>query len=49
VNGVVGWDLYEKSGINADRMVEFLEKHITNEFKIKSLFWITQVAIETQK
>tara|TARA_B110000305_G_scaffold230095_1_gene281873 strand:+ start:1136 stop:2038 length:903 start_codon:yes stop_codon:yes gene_type:complete len=35
VNGVVGWDLYEKSGINADRMVEFLEKHITNEFKNK--------------
>jgi transposase len=34
-NGVVGWDLYEKSGINADRMVEFLEKHITNEFKNK--------------
>jgi transposase len=35
VNGVVGWDLYKKSGINADRMVEFLEKHITNEFKNK--------------
>jgi transposase len=35
MNGVVGWDLYEKSGINADRMVEFLEKHITNEFKNK--------------
>jgi len=35
VNGVVGWDLYEKSGINADRIVEFLEKHITNEFKNK--------------
>ena len=25
VNGVVGWDLYEKSRINAYRMVEFLE------------------------
>ena len=37
VNGVVGWDLYEKSGINADRMVEFLEKHITNEFKNKTI------------
>ena len=35
VNGVVGWDLYEKSGINADRMVEFLEKHITRTFKNK--------------
>jgi len=35
VNGVVGWDLYEKSGINADRMVEFLEANITNKFKNK--------------
>lgn len=35
VNGVVGWDLYEKSGINADRMVEFLEKHIIRTFKNK--------------
>ena len=35
VNGVVGWDLYEKGGINADRMVEFLEANITNKFKNK--------------
>jgi hypothetical protein len=35
VNGVVGLDLYEKSGINTDRMVEFLEKHITTQFKNK--------------
>jgi len=35
VNGVVGWDLYEKSGINTDRMIEFLETHITNKFKNK--------------
>ena len=35
LNGVVGWDLYEKSGINADRMVEFLEANITNKFKNK--------------
>ena len=35
VNGVVGWDLYEKSGINADRIVEFLEANITNKFKNK--------------
>jgi len=32
---VVGWDLYEKSGINADRMVDFLEANITNKFKNK--------------
>jgi len=35
VDGVVGWDLYEKGGINADRMVEFLETHITNKFRNK--------------
>ena len=35
IDGVVGWDLYEKSGINADRMVEFLETHITNKFRNK--------------
>ena len=33
--GVIGWELYEKSGINADRLYEFLEKHITNNFKNK--------------
>jgi hypothetical protein len=31
VNGVVGWDLYEKSGINSDRIVEFLQANITNK------------------
>jgi len=35
VNGVVGWDLYEKSGINTDRMVDFLEANITTKFKNK--------------
>jgi hypothetical protein len=34
-SGVVGWDLYEKSGINTDRMLEFLETHIVNKFKNK--------------
>jgi len=27
--------LYEKSGINADRLYEFLETHITNKYKNK--------------
>jgi len=35
VNGVEWWDLYEKSGINTDRLVEFLEKHITENYKNK--------------
>ena len=33
--GIVGWDLYEKSGINADRMVEFVKKNITDKYKNK--------------
>ena len=35
VNGVVGWDLYEKSGINADRIVDFIEKNIVGKYKNK--------------
>ena len=33
--GVLGWELYKKSGINTDRLVEFLEKYITTKFKNK--------------
>jgi hypothetical protein len=31
--GVLGWDLYEKGGIDSDRLYEFLEKHITTKYK----------------
>ncbi len=34
-DGVLGWELYEKSGINADRLYEFLEKYITSKYKNK--------------
>ena len=34
-NGVLGWELYEKNGINTDRLYEFLETHITNKYKNK--------------
>ena len=34
-NGVLGWDLYEKSGIDSDRLYEFLEKHIITKYKNK--------------
>ena len=34
-NGVLGWELYEKSGINTDRLYEFLETHITSKYKNK--------------
>jgi hypothetical protein len=32
---MVGWNLYEKSGINADRMVEFIQTHISGKYKNK--------------
>lgn len=35
VNGVEGWDLYEKGGMTTDRMVEFLEKIVTGKYKNK--------------
>ena len=35
VNGVEGWDLYEKGGINTERLVEFLQKFITEKYKNK--------------
>ncbi len=35
VNGVVDWDLYEKGGINTDRLIDFLEQNITNKIQDK--------------
>jgi hypothetical protein len=35
VNGVIHWDLYEKGGINTDRLIEFLEHNITNKLRDK--------------
>ena len=35
VNGVVNWDLYEKGGINTDRLIEFLEHNITSKLRNK--------------
>ena len=33
--GVLGWELYEKGGIDTDRLIEFLEKCITTKYKNK--------------
>lgn len=33
--GTLGYTLYEKSGINTDRLYEFLEKNITSKYKKK--------------
>jgi hypothetical protein len=35
VNGVMHWDLYEKGGINTDRLIEFLEHNITSKLRNK--------------
>jgi hypothetical protein len=35
VNGVVVWELYEKGGINTDRLIDFLEQNITNKLRDK--------------
>ena len=35
VNGVVNWDLYEKGGINTDRLIDFLEHNITSKLRNK--------------
>jgi len=34
-NGVIGWELYEKGGIDSDRLSDFLEKFITKKYKNK--------------
>ena len=33
--GVLGWDLYDKGGIDSNRLYDFLEEHITTKFKNK--------------
>jgi hypothetical protein len=33
--GVIEWDLYEKGGINTDRLIEFLEHNITSKLRNK--------------
>lgn len=35
INGVIGWELYEKGGIDSERLMEFLQKYITNRYKNK--------------
>jgi 3-methyladenine DNA glycosylase AlkC len=35
VNGVLHWDLYQKGGINTDRLIDFLEHNITSKMKNK--------------
>ena len=34
-NGVLGWTLYEKSGINSQRLKIFLKQNLTSKYKNK--------------
>jgi len=43
------WELYEKSGINTDRLVEFLEKYITTKFKNKLIILDNASSHRTEK
>lgn len=31
-DGILGWELYEKGGINSNRLYDFLEKYITSKY-----------------
>jgi len=33
--GVIGWEIYEKGGIDSDRLYKFIETNITNKYKNK--------------
>jgi hypothetical protein len=33
--GVLGWDLYDKGGIDSNILYDFLQQHITTKFKNK--------------
>jgi transposase len=35
IHGVIDWDLYEKGGINTDRLIDFLEQNITSKLRNK--------------
>ena len=34
-NGVIGYEIYEKGGINSERLVEFLNKFVLKKYKNK--------------
>lgn len=35
IDGIIGWKLYEKGGIDSLKLINFLEKYITNKYKNK--------------
>jgi hypothetical protein len=35
IDGVIGYEIYDKGGIDSDRLMEFLNKYITNKYSNK--------------
>ena len=38
--GVINWDLYDKGGINTDRLIDFLEYNITSKLRNKLIILV---------
>jgi len=38
--GVIGWKLYDKGGIDTERLYDFLEEHITSKMKNKLIIYV---------
>lgn len=48
-NGLIGYELYEKGGINAERFFDFINKHILTKYKNKLLLFDNAKAHITKK
>lgn len=48
-NGLIGYELYEKGGINAERFLDFINKHILTKYKNKLLLFDNAKAHITKK
>jgi hypothetical protein len=47
--GVLGWELYDKGGINSERLYNFLREHITSKFKNKLIIMDNASSHRNQK
>ena len=47
--GVLGWKLYDKGGINSERLYDFLQEHITNKYKNKLIIMDNASSHRNQK
>lgn len=47
--GVLGWELYDKGGINSERLYNFLREHITSKYKNKLIIMDNASSHRNQK